>query len=122
MSVKDLLLKVNKVQTGNHNVQMIQEVIKEVDSENSRNREHRVNETNGIADFSKLSSGELLALNKQLTSWLETHECQSGTENKLDINDRPYDQELYLKKLRLYEETYVEYFSRPIGEELEGVL
>lgn len=119
MSVKDLLLKVNKSQTGNHNTQTIQEVVKEVDSENSENQ---ATEPFEAIDLSKLRSKELLTLNKQLTSWLETHECQTGTDNKLDINDRPYNHELYLKKLRLYEESFVEYFSRPLGEELEGVL
>ncbi|MBI2414380.1 hypothetical protein HYV31_00840 [candidate division WWE3 bacterium] len=119
MPVKDLLLKVNKAQTGNHSVHMIQEVVKEVDSENQG---IPATETFESVDLSTLSSKELLALNKQLTSWLETHECQTGTDNKLDINDRPYDHELYLKKLRLYEETCVAYFSRPLGEELEGVL
>lgn len=111
MSVKDLIEKVNKSQIGNHSTQTIQEIVKEVGSEKSE-----------TVDLSKLSSKELLSLNKQLTSWLETHECQTGTDNKLDINDRPYNHELYLKKLRLYEETYVEYNSRPLGEELEGVL
>lgn len=119
MSVKDLLEKVNKAQTGNHNTQTIQEVVKEVGSENSENQAVEPFEA---IDLSKLSSKELLALNKQLTSWLETHECQTGTDNKLDINDRPYNHELYLKKLRLYEETCVEYFARPLGEELVGVL
>lgn len=119
MSVKDLIEKVNKSQTGNHSTQTIQEVVKEVDSDNS---EIKATETFETVDLSKLSSKELLALNKQLTSWLETHECQTGTGNKLDINDRPYNNELYLKKLKLYEETYVEYFSRPLGEELVGVL
>ena len=119
MSVKDLIEKVNKTQAGNHNVQTIQEVVKEVASENSENQ---AIETFEPVDLSKLSSKELLVLNKQLKSWLETHECQTGTDNKLDINDRPYDHELYLKKLRLCEETYVAYFSRPLGEELEGVL
>ena len=122
MSVKDLLEKVNKTQTGNSKPQMIQEVVKEVDSDNSEIKEVSETEGSEATDLLKLSSKELLGLNKQLTSWLETHECQAGTDNKLDINDRPYDQELYLKKLRLYEETYVKYFSRPLGEELEGVL
>jgi len=122
MSVKDLILKVNKAQTGNSGSQTIQEVIREVDSENFENQEIQATEIFEPADLSKLSSKELLALNKQLTSWLETHECQTGTNNKLDVNDRPYNHELYLKKLRLYEETYVAYFSRPLGEELEGAL
>ena len=116
MSVKDLIEKVNKSQNGNNKPQMIQEVVKEVGSENI------ATETVAPVDLSKLSSKELLELNKQLTSWLETHECQTGTDNKLDINDRPYNHELYLKKLRQYQETYVIYNSRPLGEELEGVL
>ncbi len=119
MSVKDLIEKVNKSQTGNHSTQMIQDVVKEVGSENS---ETQFTESFEPVDLSKLSSKELLELSKQLTSWLETHECQTGTNNKLDINDRPYNHDIYLKKLRLYEETYVAYFSRPLGEELEGVL
>ena len=116
MSVKDLIEKVNKSQIGNHSTQTIQEVVKEVSSEN------QPTEIFDTVDLSKLSAKELLALNKQLTSWLETHECQTGTDNKLDINDRPYNHELYIKKLHLYEETYVAYFSRPLREELEGVL
>lgn len=119
MSVKDLIEIVNKTQIGNHSTQMIQEIVKEVGSENYENQ---ANEAFEQVALPKLSSKELLALNKQLTSWLETHECQTGTDNKLDINDRPYNHELYLKKLRLYEETCVEYFSRPLGEELVGVL
>ncbi|EKD99949.1 MAG: hypothetical protein ACD_22C00128G0005 [uncultured bacterium] len=122
MSVIDLIEKVNKSQIGNHSTQTIQEVIKGVDPENSENQEIQDTTPFEPVDLSKLSSKELLALNKQLTSWLETHECQTGTDNKLDINDRPYNYELYLKKLRLYEETCVEYFSRPLGEELVGVL
>ena len=33
----------------------------------------------------------------ELNSYTQTHFCQTGTNNKLDINDRPYDHELWLK-------------------------
>jgi len=122
MSVKDLLAKVNKTQTGNHNAQMIQEVIKEAVPANFGDWELTVPEVFEDVDLSKLSSKELLDMNKQLTSWLKTHECQTGTDNKLDINDRPYNHALYLHKLHLFEKTFSEYNTKPLGEELEGIV
>ena len=122
MSVKDLLAKVNKTPTGNREVQMIQEIIKEAVPADFGGQESLVPEVFEDVDLSKLSSKELLELNRELTSWLKTHECQTGTDNKLDLNDRPYDHKLYLSKLKQLEQTASEYFTRPLGEELEGIV
>lgn len=62
---------------------------------------------------------ELLEQYATVKSWLETHECQTGTDNKLDINDRPYDHDMYCSKLKELEDIVVEIFSRPLEDGLK---
>ena len=103
MSINDLLAKVNRNQDG------LSEQVKK-DTVMSPTTEVVL----GSLDYEKL-------LDKYacIKSWLETHECQTGTNNKLDINDRPYDHEAYCIKLKEMEEIVCEIFSRPIEEGLQ---
>jgi hypothetical protein len=61
---------------------------------------------------------QLLEKYSMLKSWLETHECQSGTGNKMDVNDRPYDHGAYQTKLKELKNTVSEIFIRPLTDGL----
>ena len=75
----------------------------------------------------KLSMEELLDRYDLVYSWLQTHECETGTDNQLDINGRPYDHELYEKHFKLLEYIILEMMTplRPtykhLRERLERV-
>ena len=68
----------------------------------------------------KLTMEELLDKYDLVYSWIQTHECETGTNNQLDINGRPYDHELYEKHFKLLEYIVLEMMStlRPVYEHL----
>ena len=70
-------------------------------------------------ELEELHSKELSRLLGEIQSWLQTHECQTGTNNTLDVNDRPYDSAKYEEKLQELYAVTAAYFSRPVGEEIE---
>jgi len=70
-------------------------------------------------NLEELSFHNLLEYYSEVCSWLETHEFQSGTENKLDVNDRPYDPKMYCEKLEEMQNIYSEIFQRPLTDGLD---
>lgn len=107
MSIKELLSKAKE------NIHTIEE-------QNTPTKQQEDVETNESEkkDIKKLSFLDLLEYYSEVCSWLETHECQSGTDNKLDINDRPYDSKMYCEKLEEMQDIYCEIFQRPLTDGL----
>ena len=70
-------------------------------------------------NLKELSFHDLLEYYSKVCSWLETHEYQSGTENKIDVNDRPYDPSMYCEKLEEMQNIYSEIFQRPLTDGLD---
>lgn len=114
MAVKDLLRKIKETDTE---PAVISPVVVPKKIEEPK-------ETKYLAHLDKpleeLSFKELMEKETYLKSWLETHECQTGTNNTLDVNGRPYDQKKYEEMLDAYETTVVEIFARPSEECLEN--
>lgn len=108
MSIKDLLSKVNRDDVANP-ILTSEQVTNKLD----------ITKENKLED---LSFSELLNKYTETRSWLETHECQTGTENKLDVHDRPYELEIYCTKLKELENITCEILSRPLTEGLEEQL
>lgn len=104
MSIQELLSKVNRSDESKKE-NFIPVVIK---------REINTN----ITEISKIPFRELQDLYQKTKSWLETHECQSNTNNLLDVNDRPYDPIMYAQKLKEFEDIVCEIFSRPLDDGL----
>jgi len=75
-----------------------------------------------VDKIEELSFTDLLNRYTRIRSWLETHECQTGTDNKLDVNDRPYNHEQYCNNLKELERVACEILSRPLTEGLEEQL
>lgn len=109
MSIKELLSKVTREESVT--TVTAEKIDKEVVSE--------LGSVSKTTEIRYLTFQELLESYTVHKSWLETHECQTGTENKLDINDRPYDHEMYCKKLIELEDIVCEIFSRPLTDGLE---
>lgn len=106
MSIQDLLYKVKREDTNNS-----KELVKEITviEENKKTLECK--------NIEKLLFHELLEYYAELRSWLETHEYQNGTD-KLDVNDRPFDEELWISKLKVLESVATEIFTRPLTDGL----
>ena len=127
MSIKELLAKVNK-ETQNEVLTTEQVKNKSFVSLMSPEKqdENRIvsQDTEKLRNVkvSELSFTDLLEHYSQLRSWLETHECQTGTNNELDVNDRPYDSKQYVKKLEELENIVCEIFARPVTDGLEEQL
>jgi len=111
MSLKDILAKVarGKVEPAKNEVLTTEQVKNKPANSDFADQKGANSET-----FS-----ELLCSYDALSSWLQTHECRTGTDNKLDLNDRPYDHEQYGRKLKELEEVICEIFSRPVTDGLE---
>lgn len=60
-----------------------------------------------------LNPDELNSKYDEVYSWIQTHECETGTNNSLDINRRPYNHELYEKHFNLLNEISYEMRCRP---------
>ena len=65
-----------------------------------------------------LKPDELNSKYDEVYSWIQTHECETGTNNTLDINGRPYNHELYEKHFNLLNEISYEMICRPPYENL----
>lgn len=124
MSIKNLLAKVDKM--ANLTTEQVGNKLAVAPARPEKQDENRIvaQDTTKLRSVKvcELSFTDLLEHYSQLKSWLETHECRTGTNNELDINDRPYDSEKYIKKLKELESIVCEIFSRPVTDGLEEQL
>jgi len=118
MAIKDLLDRIKNNKESEKNSE------KEFNFESSRNLIENQLPNNSVwfdkEILSKLSMEELLDKYDLVYSWLQTHECETGTNNQKDVNGRPYDHELYEKHFKLLEYIVLEMMSplRPVYEHL----
>ena len=65
-----------------------------------------------------LKPDELNSKYDEVYSWTETHFCLTGSDNKLDINDRPYNHDLWVEHDELLKLIAIEMLNRPSCEKL----
>ena len=112
MAIRNLLNKINRQQAVLVGKQELTPVVREVEpaSKFLLEKDNR--------SLRELSFEELEEKYKEVASWLETHEAQSGTNNRLDVNYRPYDPELYEKKHNELFSIMAEIYRKPLVENL----
>jgi hypothetical protein len=77
-----------------------------------------VTEIQKNSDFAKLKYTELFEIEIVLRSYLQTHQPDTSKNCKVDVNDRPFDCELYSQLKQKWYSVWAEYFSRPVEEGL----
>ncbi|KKP51751.1 hypothetical protein A3K01_04015 [candidate division WWE3 bacterium RIFOXYD1_FULL_43_17] len=70
-------------------------------------------------DLTKLNISELMVYEIELQSYLQTHEPDMSKQGTVDVNDRPFDRQLYEEKKQQWYSIWVEYFTRPVEEGLD---
>jgi len=115
MAIKDLLERIKNNKEEN---EIEFKSIKEIDA-------YKLNEkleVRGVLfdprTLSSMDSDTLNAKYDEVYSWTQTHFCQTGTDNKLDINNRPYDHDLWVEHDELLKLIAIEMLNRPLYENL----
>lgn len=70
-------------------------------------------------NLTKLNISELMEYETELQSYLQTHEPDMSKQGIVDVNDRPFDSQLYEEKKQQWYSIWVEYFRRPVEEGLD---
>ena len=113
MVIKELLKRVNK-----NKVEIEFDLIEEI---NGFKFNEKIENRGVLFDPSTLSSMDSDTLNAkydEVYSWTQTHFCQTGSDNKLDINYRPYNHDLWVEHDELLKLIAIEMLNRPLYEKL----